>query len=116
MLFSFLMHRFWISLSIAIIFSINGLSPKPRKVLQLFRLRQINNATFIKVNKATQNMLRLIEPFVTYGYVCDMCAALILSCFRFNWIRFDLYLTNLTLFKLIFVLILCFSSCAVPRP
>lgn len=46
---------------------INGLSPKPRKVLQLFRLRQINNATFIKVNKATMNMLRVVEPYVTYG-------------------------------------------------
>jgi len=46
---------------------INGISPKPRKVLQLFRLRQINNGVFIKVNKATINMLRLIEPYVTYG-------------------------------------------------
>merc|ERR1712018_361419 len=26
---------------------INGIHPKPRKVLQLFRLRQINNATFV---------------------------------------------------------------------
>ena len=47
--------------------SINGISPKPRKVLQLFRLRQINNGVFLKVNKATQHMLRLIEPYVTYG-------------------------------------------------
>jgi large subunit ribosomal protein L7e len=46
---------------------INGISPKPRKILQLFRLRQINNATFLKVNKATMNMLRLVEPYVTYG-------------------------------------------------
>jgi len=46
---------------------INGISPKPRKVLQLFRLRQINNGVFIKVNKATIHMLRLIEPYVTYG-------------------------------------------------
>jgi len=46
---------------------INGISPKPRKVLQLFRLRQINNGVFLKVNKATINMLRLIEPYVTYG-------------------------------------------------
>merc|ERR1712183_1116276 len=30
---------------------INGLHPRVRKVLQLLRLRQINNATFVKLNK-----------------------------------------------------------------
>ncbi len=30
-----------------------------RKVLQLFRLRQINNGVFIKLNQATVNMLRI---------------------------------------------------------
>lgn len=47
---------------------INGLSPKPRKVLQLLRLRQINNGVFVKLNKATINMLRIAEPFIAYGY------------------------------------------------
>jgi len=47
---------------------INGVPPKPRKVLQLFRLRQINNATFIKLNKATLNMLRIAEPYIAWGY------------------------------------------------
>lgn len=47
---------------------VNGVSPKPRKVMQLFRLRQINNGVFVKINKATQNMLRLAEPFITWGY------------------------------------------------
>jgi large subunit ribosomal protein L7e len=47
---------------------INQLHPKPRKVLQLLRLRQIGNATFLKLNKATKNMLKLVEPYVTYGY------------------------------------------------
>ncbi|VEL24581.1 unnamed protein product [Protopolystoma xenopodis] len=47
---------------------INGLHPKPRKVLQLFRLRQINNACFLKLNKASLNMLRLIDPYVAWGY------------------------------------------------
>jgi 60S ribosomal protein uL30 len=47
---------------------INGLHPKPRKVLQLFRLRQINNGVFVKLNKATINMLRLAEPYITWGY------------------------------------------------
>lgn len=47
---------------------INQIHPKPRKVLQLFRLRQIGNAVFVRLNKATQNMLRLIEPYIAYGY------------------------------------------------
>ncbi|KFM79598.1 60S ribosomal protein L7, partial [Stegodyphus mimosarum] len=47
---------------------VNGVSPKPRKVLQLFRLRQINNAMFVKLNKATINMLRIAEPFIAWGY------------------------------------------------
>ena len=45
-----------------------GVSPKAKKVMQLFRLRQIHNATFVKLNEATIRMLRLIEPYVTYGY------------------------------------------------
>ncbi|XP_046397617.1 60S ribosomal protein L7 [Ischnura elegans] len=47
---------------------INQVSPKVRKVLQLFRLRQINNGIFLKLNKATLNMLRICEPYVTWGY------------------------------------------------
>mmetsp|Transcript_69236 Transcript_69236/g.84895 ORF Transcript_69236/g.84895 Transcript_69236/m.84895 type:complete len:270 (+) Transcript_69236:62-871(+) len=47
---------------------INRLSPKSRKVLQLFRLLQIHNAVFIKVNKATVNMLKLVSPYIAYGY------------------------------------------------
>merc|ERR1712088_1116385 len=46
---------------------INQVSPKVRKVLQLFRLRQINNGVFIKLNKATMSMLRICEPYVTWG-------------------------------------------------
>ncbi|KAG8229869.1 hypothetical protein J437_LFUL008259 [Ladona fulva] len=47
---------------------INQVAPKVRKVLQLFRLRQINNGIFLKLNKATLNMLRICEPYVTWGY------------------------------------------------
>merc|ERR1712194_825083 len=45
-----------------------GVSPKAKKVMQLFRLRQIHNATLVKLNESTVRMLRLIEPYVTYGY------------------------------------------------
>ncbi|KAK8954735.1 60S ribosomal protein L7-4 [Platanthera zijinensis] len=47
---------------------INAMHPKTRKIMQLFRLRQIFNGVFLKVNKATINMLRRVEPYVTYGY------------------------------------------------
>jgi 60S ribosomal protein uL30 len=47
---------------------IMGVSPKVRKILQLLRLRQIHNAVFVKLNSATITMLRLVEPFITYGY------------------------------------------------
>lgn len=50
------------------LFSINEIAPKPRKILQLLRLLQINNGVFVKVTKATEQMLRLVEPYVTYGY------------------------------------------------
>jgi 60S ribosomal protein uL30 len=46
---------------------INQVAPKVKKVLQLFRLRQINNGVFIKLNKATINMLRICEPYVAWG-------------------------------------------------
>jgi len=47
---------------------IRGLHPRPRKVLQLLRLRQINNGIFLRVNKATLNMLRIAEPYISWGY------------------------------------------------
>ncbi|GAB2298994.1 60S ribosomal protein L7B [Dionaea muscipula] len=47
---------------------INRMHPKTRKILQLLRLRQIFNGVFLRVNKATLNMLHRVEPYVTYGY------------------------------------------------
>jgi 60S ribosomal protein uL30 len=45
-----------------------GVSPKVKKILQLLRLRQIHNGVFVRINGATEKMLRLIEPFIAYGY------------------------------------------------
>ncbi|KAB0347758.1 hypothetical protein FD754_012615, partial [Muntiacus muntjak] len=47
---------------------INGVSPKVLKVLQLLHLRQIFNGTFVKLNKASVNMLRIVEPYIAWGY------------------------------------------------
>jgi large subunit ribosomal protein L7e len=45
-----------------------GLHPKPRKILQLLRLRQVNNGVFVRLTNATKQMLTLVEPYITYGY------------------------------------------------
>merc|ERR1711998_528356 len=47
---------------------INGMDPKSRKIMNLLRLRQIHNGIFMKINKATFNNLRRVEPYVAYGY------------------------------------------------
>merc|ERR1719428_2798058 len=44
------------------------LSPKPRKVLQLLRLKQLHNGVFLKVNKPILQMLKNVQPYVTYGF------------------------------------------------
>jgi len=56
---------------VLVIVRIRGIAkvpPKQRKVLQLLRLRQIFNCVFVKFNKPMVNMLRLIEPYIAYGY------------------------------------------------
>lgn len=47
---------------------IRNVPPKVRSILRLFRLIQIHSAVFIKNNKATMSMLRIVEPWVAYGY------------------------------------------------
>merc|ERR1712094_164467 len=43
---------------------VNKISAKPRKILQLLRLRQLHNGVFLKVNTPIINMLRVIAPNV----------------------------------------------------
>jgi large subunit ribosomal protein L7e len=45
-------------------FSINKVAPKVKKVLRLLRIRQIGNGTFVKLNKASLNMLRIAQPYI----------------------------------------------------
>ncbi|XP_021319694.1 60S ribosomal protein L7-3 [Sorghum bicolor] len=63
---------FYVSPEVKLLFvvrirGINAMHPKIRKILQLLRLRQIFNGVFLKVNKATINMLRRVEPYAAYG-------------------------------------------------
>jgi ribosomal protein L30/L7E len=41
--------------------SINQVAPKVRKVLQLFRLKQINNGVFIKLNKVRKAFEMILQ-------------------------------------------------------
>ena len=47
---------------------INGMHPKTRHIMQVLRLLQINNGVFMRVNKATMNMLVKVDPYIMYGY------------------------------------------------
>jgi len=47
---------------------INKIDPKKRKTLQLLRLLQINNGVFVRLTKATTEMLKIVEPYIAYGY------------------------------------------------
>ncbi len=49
-------------------YSISKIAPTPRKILQLLRLLQINNGVFVRLTKATSEMLRMVEPYIAYGY------------------------------------------------
>ena len=40
----------------------------PKTILQLLRLRQINNGVFLQINKATLGMLKRVEPYIAWGY------------------------------------------------
>ena len=46
---------------------LNGVSLEVQKVLQLLRLQQIFSGTFMKLNKASINMLRIVEPYIAWG-------------------------------------------------
>ena len=37
---------------------VNHIRPQVKKILRLLRLRQLNNGVFVKVNKATMNMIK----------------------------------------------------------
>merc|ERR1712086_227797 len=41
---------------------------KAKKILQLMRLRAMNMGVFMKVSKAATEMLKRVEPYLSYGY------------------------------------------------
>merc|ERR1712022_112286 len=54
-----------------VVVRIRGLAdmhPKTKKILSLMRLLQMNNGVFMKVSKAATEMLKRVEPYLSYGY------------------------------------------------
>merc|ERR1711964_417088 len=47
---------------------LNDMHPKTKKILQIMRLRQMNIGVFMKVSKAATEMLKRVEPYLSYGY------------------------------------------------
>merc|ERR1711988_1127615 len=47
---------------------LNDMHPKTKKILQITRLRQMNMGVFMKVSKAATEMLKRVEPYLSYGY------------------------------------------------
>jgi large subunit ribosomal protein L7e len=47
---------------------INAVAANTKKILQLLRLRQVHNGVFVKLTGATINLIRKVEPYLTWGY------------------------------------------------
>merc|ERR1712127_938761 len=47
---------------------LNDMHPKTKKILQIMRLRQMNMGVFMKISKASTEMLKRVEPYISYGY------------------------------------------------
>ncbi len=46
---------------------IKGVSPKVMKVVQMLRLRKIFSGAFVKINKTSVAMMKMVEPYVAWG-------------------------------------------------
>merc|ERR1712164_208374 len=47
---------------------LNDMHPKTNKILQIMRLRQMNMGVFMKISKASSELLKRVEPYLSYGY------------------------------------------------
>ncbi|XP_061603067.1 60S ribosomal protein L7-like 1 [Cololabis saira] len=47
---------------------IKGVSPKVLRAVQTMRLRKIFSGVFVKVNKSSVAMMKLVEPYVAWGF------------------------------------------------
>ncbi|KAI4801782.1 hypothetical protein KUCAC02_019653 [Chaenocephalus aceratus] len=47
---------------------IKGVSPKVMKMVHMLRLRKIFSGTFVKINKTSVAMMKMLEPYVAWGF------------------------------------------------
>ncbi|XP_003971413.1 60S ribosomal protein L7-like 1 [Takifugu rubripes] len=47
---------------------IKGVSPKVMKVIHMLRLGKIFSGTFVEINKTSVSMMKLVEPYVAWGF------------------------------------------------
>merc|ERR1739838_361087 len=47
---------------------VKGVSPKVLKVVQMLRVRKIFSGAFAKINKGSMAMMKVIEPYVAWGF------------------------------------------------
>uniref|UniRef100_A0A8D3CWJ8 Ribosomal protein L7-like 1 n=1 Tax=Scophthalmus maximus TaxID=52904 RepID=A0A8D3CWJ8_SCOMX len=47
---------------------IKGVSPKVMRVVQMLRLRKIFSGGFVKINKTSVAMMKVVEPYVAWGF------------------------------------------------
>ncbi|KAL6096238.1 rpl7l1 [Pungitius sinensis] len=47
---------------------IKGVSPKVMKVVQMLRLRKIFSGAFVRINKTSMTMMKIVEPYVAWGF------------------------------------------------
>lgn len=47
---------------------IKGVSAKVMKVIHMLRLRKIFSGTFVKISKTSVSMLKVVEPYVAWGF------------------------------------------------
>lgn len=50
-----------------VLFRIKGVSPKVRRVIQMLRLRKLFSGVFVKINKTSLAMMKVVEPYVAWG-------------------------------------------------
>jgi 60S ribosomal protein uL30 len=64
-------HYFDAEAKLMFVVRIRGLAdmhPKTRKIMNLMRLNQMNIGVFMKVSKAATEMLKRVDPYISYGY------------------------------------------------
>eukprot|EP00063_Salmo_salar_P085934 XP_014060769.1 PREDICTED: 60S ribosomal protein L7-like 1 isoform X2 [Salmo salar] len=47
---------------------IKGVSPRVQKGVQMLRLRKLFSGAFVKMNKTSMAMLKMVEPYVAWGF------------------------------------------------